>query len=43
MTLRFSYEEGSARDWIDRHEDILAVFEFGRSPLESEDPRHVPV
>lgn len=43
MTLRASYEEGTARDWIDAHEDVLAVFEFGRSPLQSEDPRHVPV
>ena len=43
MTLRFSYEEGTAGDWISRHDDVLAVFEFGRSPLESKDPRHVPV
>jgi chorismate lyase/3-hydroxybenzoate synthase len=43
MTLRFSYEESSAGEWLERHDDVLAVFEFGRSPLESRDPRHVPV
>ena len=43
MTLRVSYEKGSADEWIDGKDDVLAVFEFGRSPLESKDPRHVPV
>ena len=41
-TLQVSYESGSVADWIDRP-DVLAVFEFGRSPLKAEDPRHVPV
>jgi len=41
--LQISYEEGPFRDWIDEHDDVLAVFDFGRSPLDSEDPRHVPV
>ena len=40
--LKVSYEEGSAGTWVDQP-DVLAVFEFGRSPLESTDPRHVPV
>jgi chorismate lyase/3-hydroxybenzoate synthase len=43
MTLQVSYEQGSPEEWIGRHDDVLAVFEFGRSPLESTDPRHVPV
>ena len=42
MILRVSYEHGEAGDWIGEP-DVLAVFEFGRSPLESVDPRHVPV
>jgi len=43
MPLRVSYEEGSATRWLDSQGDVLAVFEFGRSPLASCDPRHVPV
>jgi len=43
MTLQASYEEGSASDWIGCNDDVLAVFEFGQSPLDSVDPRHVPV
>jgi len=43
MPLRVSYQEGSAPDWLDGPDDVLAVFEFGRSPLDSCDPRHVPV
>jgi chorismate lyase/3-hydroxybenzoate synthase len=42
-TLRASYEEKPVKHWLNRGEDVLAVFEFGRSPLESTDPRHVPV
>lgn len=42
MILRVNYEEGAAGDWISEP-DVLAVFEFGHSPLESSDPRHVPV
>jgi chorismate lyase / 3-hydroxybenzoate synthase len=41
--LRASYETGTAADWLHHADDILAVFEFGRSPLEACDPRHVPV
>ena len=43
ISLRASYEEGSAQDWLNNRDDVLAVFEFGRSPLQSSDPRHVPV
>jgi chorismate lyase/3-hydroxybenzoate synthase len=43
LALRASYEEGTADHWMEEFEDVLAVFEFGRSPLESSDPRHVPV
>jgi chorismate lyase/3-hydroxybenzoate synthase len=43
MPLRVSYEEDSADHWLDSQSDVLAVFEFGRSPLSSLDPRHVPV
>jgi len=42
-TLQASYEEEPVKHWLNRGEDVLAVFEFGRSPLESTDPRHVPV
>jgi chorismate lyase/3-hydroxybenzoate synthase len=43
LSLRVSYEEGSAGRWLSGADDVLAVFEFGRSPLDSLDPRHVPV
>jgi chorismate lyase/3-hydroxybenzoate synthase len=43
LSLRASYEEGTAGAWLEGAEDVLAVFEFGRSPLDSTDPRHVPV
>ena len=42
LSLRASYEQGTAGDWLDGADDVLAVFEFGRSPLDSTDPRHVP-
>ena len=42
LSLRASYREGSIDHWLNQ-EDVLAVFEFGRSPLESVDSRHVPV
>jgi len=42
-TLRVSYEAESARHWLDKNDEVLAVFEFGRSPLDSLDSRHVPV
>ena len=41
--LSVSYEQAACSDWLEGHDDVLAVFEFGRSPLESNDPRHVPV
>ena len=43
LSLRASYEEGAAGAWLKGADDVLAVFEFGRSPLDSTDPRHVPV
>jgi len=43
MPLRVTYQESPASDWLDGPDDVLAVFEFGRSPLDSCDPRHVPV
>jgi len=43
LSLRASYEEGKASQWLNASDDVLAVFEFGKSPLESTDPRHVPV
>ena len=43
LSLRASYEEGTAVGWLEGADDVLAVFEFGRSPLDSTDPRHVPV
>ena len=43
LSLRASYEEGTAGAWLEGADDVLAVFEFGRSPLDSTDPRHVPV
>jgi chorismate lyase/3-hydroxybenzoate synthase len=42
-TLRVSYEKQSAQHWLESPKDVLAVFEFGRSPLDSTDSRHVPV
>ena len=41
--LRASYETGPCLDWLTGRDDVLAVFEFGRSPLDSVEPRHVPV
>jgi len=43
LSLRVSYQQGSAGQWLAGPDDVMAVFEFGRSPLESTDPRHVPV
>jgi len=43
LSLYASYQEGTIDPWLDSAENVLAVFEFGRSPLESTDPRHVPV
>ena len=43
LSLHASYEEGKASQWLKASDDVLAVFEFGKSPLESTDPRHVPV
>jgi chorismate lyase/3-hydroxybenzoate synthase len=41
--LRVSYQAESSASLLAGEGDVLAVFEFGRSPLESDDPRHVPV
>jgi chorismate lyase/3-hydroxybenzoate synthase len=41
--LRVSYQEEPATEWLEKGEDVLAVFEFGHSPLDSTDSRHVPV
>ena len=43
LSLRASYQEGTAEQWLDNSDDVLAVFEFGKSPLKSTDSRHVPV
>lgn len=43
LSLRASYEAGPVEDWLDAADDVLAVFQFGASPLDSLDPRHVPV
>jgi len=43
LSLRVSYQQSSCEQWLDGPDDVMAVFEFGRSPLESRDPRHVPV
>jgi len=32
--LRVSYEPGAAEPWLGGANDVLAVFEFGRSPLD---------
>jgi hypothetical protein len=42
-TLRVSYQRDSAASWLEDSQDVLAVFEFGLSPLKSSEPRHVPV
>jgi chorismate lyase/3-hydroxybenzoate synthase len=41
--LRVSYQEQSVDQWLEHDDDVLAVFEFGRTPLDSVDSRHVPV
>ena len=41
--LRVSYQQEPADKLLEKGEDVLAVFEFGRSPLGSFDSRHVPV
>ncbi len=43
IALRVSYQEQAVEKWLDKDEDVLAVFEFGRTPLDSLDSRHVPV
>jgi chorismate lyase/3-hydroxybenzoate synthase len=43
QSLLASYQEGSTDRWLDGTGDVLAVFEFGCSPLDSLDSRHVPV
>jgi chorismate lyase/3-hydroxybenzoate synthase len=41
--LTVGYEARSAASVLDESSDVLAVFEFGTSPLRSSGPRHVPV
>ncbi len=41
--LVVSYEQCSAASVLENGNDVLAVFEFGTSPLLAKDPRHVPV
>ena len=41
--LRVSYQAEPAGQWLEAGDDVLAVFEFGRSPLDSNNARHVPV
>ena len=41
--LRVSYQAEPASHWLEPGDDVLAVLEFGRSPLESNNARHVPV
>jgi chorismate lyase/3-hydroxybenzoate synthase len=43
LSLRASYQEDPVERWLDGSDDVLAIFEFGCSPLDSLDPRHVPV
>ena len=43
LPLMVSYEEGAAERWLSGAGDVLAVFDFGPSPLQATDPRHVPV
>jgi chorismate lyase/3-hydroxybenzoate synthase len=41
--LRVSYEKLPIDEALQVNGNILAAFEFGRSPLESTNPRHVPI
>lgn len=41
--LRVSYEQNTVESLLATDSGVLAVFEFGRSPLESACPQHVPV
>ena len=41
--LQVDYRAFAAQDALGETDKLLAVFEFGRSPLASSDPRHVPV
>ena len=41
--LRVSYQAEPASHWLETGDDVLAVFEFGRSPLAANNARHVPV
>ena len=43
IALDVRYEQRPASDILGNGSDVLAVFEFGRSPLDAVDPRHVPV
>jgi chorismate lyase/3-hydroxybenzoate synthase len=41
--LHVQYEQKTASDILANGSDVLAVFEFGTSPLKASDPRHVPI
>ena len=41
--LSVHYEQRSTASILEGNGNVLAVFEFGTSPLKSSDPRHVPV
>jgi chorismate lyase/3-hydroxybenzoate synthase len=41
--LQVEYIGGQSVSSLLQSDNVLAVFEFGRSPLESTDPRHVPL
>ena len=41
--LSVNYEQCGTASILEKNGDVLAVFEFGTSPLHSNDPRHVPV
>lgn len=41
--LIVSYESTPLSQWLEDRDDVLAIFEFGQSPLLAKDPRHVPV
>ncbi len=43
QALLATYEDRPVAEALRRNGHVLAVFEFGRSPLESSDPRHVPI
>jgi chorismate lyase/3-hydroxybenzoate synthase len=43
LSLHATYQEEPFEHWLNGEENVLAVFQFGCSPLDSTDSRHVPV